>query len=63
MQGWRMIKYEEVYLRTCDSGPTARHSLRRYLAFHNGRRPHSPLERRTPDKIYPNTSSPILMAA
>ncbi|MEM7524662.1 MAG: integrase core domain-containing protein, partial [Pseudomonadota bacterium] len=46
---WRTIKYEEVYLRAYDSVSVARESLRRYLTFYNGRRPHSSLDGRTPD--------------
>ena len=47
---WRSIKYEEVYLRAYDSVAEARASLGRYLTFYNGRRPHSSLDRRTPDQ-------------
>ncbi len=49
---WRSIKYEEVYLRAYDSVAEARASIGRYLAFYNGRRPHSSLDRRTPDQAY-----------
>jgi putative transposase len=49
---WRSIKYEEVYLKAYDSVFEARASLDRYLAFYNGRRPHSSLDRRTPDQAY-----------
>ena len=51
---WRSIKYEEVYLRAYDSVAEARTSIGRYLAFYNGRRPHSSLDRRTPDQAYFN---------
>ncbi len=49
---WRSIKYEEVYLKAYDSVAEARASIGRYLAFYNGRRPHSSLDRRTPDQAY-----------
>ena len=49
---WRSIKYEEVYLRAYDSVAEARTSIGRYLTFYNGRRPHSSLDRRTPDQAY-----------
>jgi putative transposase len=49
---WRSIKYEEVYLRSYNSVSEARASIGRYLAFYNGRRPHSSLDRRTPDQAY-----------
>jgi putative transposase len=49
---WRSIKYEEVYLRAYDSVAEARASIGKYLSFYNGRRPHSSLDRRTPDRAY-----------
>jgi putative transposase len=49
---WRSIKYEEVYLKAYGSVSEARASIGRYLAFYNGRRPHSSLDRRTPDQAY-----------
>ena len=59
---WRSVKYEEVYLRAYDDVPEARASLGRYLAFYNGRRPHTALDRRTPDQAYFNPL-PLRMAA
>ena len=49
---WRTIKYEEVYLRAYASVSEARNSISRYLAFYNGRRPHSSLGGQTPDRAY-----------
>ena len=49
---WRSIKYEEIYLRAYDSVGEARASIGRYLALYNGRRPHSSLDRKTPDQAY-----------
>jgi putative transposase len=49
---WRTIKYEEVYLHAYDSVAEARASIARYLSFYNGRRPHSSLDRQTPDQAY-----------
>ena len=59
---WRSVKYEEVYLRAYDSVSEARNSISRYLAFYNHRRPHSSLDRRTPDEAY-FTPSPLAAAA
>ena len=59
---WRSVKYEEVYLRAYDSVSEARSSIGRYLAFYNHRRPHSSLDRRTPDEAY-FTPSPLAAAA
>ena len=49
---WRSVKYEEVYLRAYDSVGEARASIGRYLDFYNRRRPHSSLDRKTPDEAY-----------
>ena len=49
---WRSVKYEEVYLRAYDTVAQARASISRYLDFYNTRRPHSSLDRRTPDQAY-----------
>jgi putative transposase len=51
---WRSIKYEEVYLRAYEDVPEARQSIGRYLDFYNGRRPHTALDRRTPNQAYFN---------
>jgi putative transposase len=51
---WRSIKYEEVYLRAYEDVPEARQSIGRYLDFYNSRRPHTALDRRTPDQAYLN---------
>jgi putative transposase len=51
---WRTIKYEEVYLRAYDTVSQAKASLGRYLDFYNTRRPHSRLDRMTPDRVYFN---------
>jgi putative transposase len=49
---WRSVKYEEVYLHAYDSVSEARASIGRYLDFYNRLRPHSSLDRRTPDEAY-----------
>lgn len=49
---WRSIKYEEVYLHGYDSVGEARALIGRYLTLYNGRRPHSSLDRQTPDQAY-----------
>lgn len=49
---WRSAKYEEVYLHAYDSVAAARAGLQMYLAFYNARRPHTALNRNTPDQVY-----------
>jgi putative transposase len=49
---WRSVKYEEVYLSAYASVGEARISIGRYLDFYNRKRPHSSLDRQTPDEVY-----------
>ncbi|HIB84685.1 MAG TPA: IS3 family transposase, partial [Chromatiaceae bacterium] len=49
---WRTIKYEEVYLKAYESVSEARASIGHYLRFYNAGRPHSRLDRQTPDQVY-----------
>jgi putative transposase len=49
---WRSVKYEEIYLKAYDTVAEARNSLARYFSFYNSRRPHSSLDRQTPDQAY-----------
>ena len=49
---WRSVKYEEIYLKAYETVSEARASIGRYMAFYNGRRPHSSLDRQTPDQAY-----------
>lgn len=51
---WRSVKYEEVYLHAYDTVSAARAGLNRYFHFYNSRRPHSNLDRKTPDEVYFN---------
>ena len=59
---WRSLKYEEVYLHAYDTVSAAKAGLDRYFRFYNKRRPHSSLDRQTPDQFY-YESLPLPMAA
>src|SRR5712671_1238917 len=59
---WRSVKYEEVYLRAYASVAEARAGIASYLRFYNSRRPHSSLDRQTPDQAYFNRPSQIAAA-
>ena len=59
---WRSAKYEEVYLHAYDTVSSARAGLDRYFRFYNGRRPHSSLDRQTPDQVYFESLPQILAA-
>ncbi|HET7300322.1 MAG TPA: IS3 family transposase [Oleiagrimonas sp.] len=60
---WKTIKYEEVYLKAYDTVSLARQSLAHYIDFYNARRPHSRLDRHTPDQVYFNQPLPMPKAA
>ena len=60
---WRSIKYEEVYLHAYKTVSEARAGIARYLNFYNTRRPHSSLDRQTPDQAYFNALAPMMVAA
>ena len=51
---WRSVKYEEVYLKAYETVSDVKSGLGRYFQFYNTRRPHSSLERQTPDQVYFN---------
>jgi len=60
---WRSVKYEEVYLRAYATVSEARQGIERYIQFYNSRRPHSKLDRRTPDAFYYASLSSLRAAA
>ncbi|MCC7194993.1 MAG: DDE-type integrase/transposase/recombinase [Gemmatimonadaceae bacterium] len=49
---WRAVKCDEVHLHAYESVSDVRAGIHRYFTFHNQRRPHSSLGRRTPDAVY-----------
>ena len=60
---WRSIKYEEVYLHAYDSVSQAKTGIARYIDFFNAARPHSSLDKQTPDEFYFATLPAIKQAA
>ncbi len=60
---WRSIKYEEVYLRAYDSVSEAKQGIGRYIDWYNHGRPHSKLDKQTPDEFYYGQLPPIQKAA
>ncbi len=49
---WRSVKYERVYLKAYDNVSAARADIGQYLAWYNAQRPHSRIDRLTPDQAY-----------
>jgi putative transposase len=54
---WKTIKYEHVYLHAYESVSEARTKIATYIEFYNARRPHSRIDRRTPNEAYFDVSS------
>ncbi len=49
---WRSVKYERVYLKAYDSVSAARLDIADYMEWYNTHRPHSKIERLTPQEKY-----------
>jgi len=49
---WRSVKYEHVYLHAYETVTEARAQIASYFDFYNRRRPHTSLDRQTPDEVY-----------
>lgn len=60
---WRSVKYERVYLKAYDSVSAARADIADYLDWYNTQRPHSNLERITPEQVYLNLLPQLAEAA
>ena len=59
---WKSVKYEHVYLHAYESVAEARDKLGTYLDFFNRLRPHSSLDRQTPDMVYFKTQHQVQAA-
>jgi putative transposase len=60
---WRSVKYERVYLKAYDAVSAARSDIADYLDWYNAHRPHSSVERLTPDEKYLAELPTIKLAA
>ncbi|MEP2953544.1 MAG: integrase core domain-containing protein, partial [Sulfitobacter sp.] len=49
---WRSLKQEAVYLEEIQDGFQARRVISNWMRFYNTERPHSALDRLTPDDAY-----------
>jgi putative transposase len=49
---WRSLKQEAVYLHELTDGFMAERVIREWIIFYNTERPHTALEKRTPDEAY-----------
>ena len=60
---WKTLKYDHVYLHAYESVADAREKILHFLSWYNQERPHSSLDRMTPDEMYFKTLPPALKAA
>ena len=60
---WRSVKYERVYLKAYDSVSAAKADIADYVVWYNSQRPHSSLQRNTPDEAYFTQLPPVKLAA
>ena len=60
---WRSLKQEEIYLKAYDSVAQAKQGIGDWLVFYNQERRHASLNRMTPDQIYFDLPSGLLIAA
>jgi putative transposase len=60
---WRSVKYERVYLKAYDNVSAARADIAEYMDWYNTHRPHSKLDRRTPQETYLATLPQMKLAA
>ncbi len=49
---WRSLKQEAIYLEEITDGFQARSVIKNWITFYNSERPHSALDRQTPDDAY-----------
>ena len=60
---WRSAKYERIYLKAYDGVAAARADIADYFNWYNTERPHSSLERVTPEQTYLNSLPKLAEAA
>ena len=60
---WRSVKYERVYLKVYDGVCAARSDIADYMDWYNTHRPHSKIDRLTPEEKYIATLPQLKLAA
>ena len=60
---WRSAKYERIYLKAYDGVAAARADIADYFNWYNTERPHSSLDRITPEQTYLNLLPKLAEAA
>ena len=49
---WRSVKYEDIYLKSYESGADCHRGLASYFKFYSHERPHQSLDFRTPWEVH-----------
>ncbi len=49
---WRIIKYEDIYLKSYENAWELERGIKAYIMRHNLERPHQALRAATPDEVY-----------
>ena len=49
---WRTVKYEDIYLKSYETGADCQKGLAKYFKFYNHERPHQSLDYRTPWAVH-----------
>lgn len=49
---WRSLKQEAIYLHEITNGFDAKRLIKEWIAFYNEKRPHTALDKRTPDQAF-----------
>jgi putative transposase len=60
---WRTLKYEKIYLKTYESGTELFKDLTNWFTHYNEARPHTSLDKQTPDEAYFHGLEQLKLAA
>ena len=60
---WKSVMYEQVSVYAYDSVAEARTSITQYMGWYNQSRPHSSLDKNTPDEAYAVMLPTVTLAA
>ncbi len=60
---WRCVKYQRVYIKAYDNVTLARADISQYFDWYNTGRPHSSVDRITPEQAYLSLLPKLVEAA
>jgi len=59
---WRSLKQEAVYLHELQDGFQAKRVIKDWIGFYNSERPHTALDKRSPDDVFFDTERTLKAA-